>query len=536
MEHFYYTGMPLVSDEVYDHKYRVLQDLEARHRDYLDLSMSPTQTVGSNKGTVPHVTPMLSIQNCWDDKQFMAFIKRVGQDTELVAEPKYDGVAISLTYDKGQLIQALTRGDGYMGESVLRVAKTITSIPTTLPLADTLIIRGELLIHDEDFRQFNLNHKFANPRNLVAGALRQLGEINYNCASLTKLYPYCIEEGPNFTHMEDLALLKSLGFQLHPDILLTKDVTAMLSYYKQKVQHTDPFASDGVVYKVNNHALRIALGNSAKHPRASIAYKFPSKSTTAVIVSIHSSMGRTGVITPIAEIEPVYLDGVKITRSSLFNFNYVADNNIKVGSQVILKRAGGVIPYILDSIDLQPHIKAVIPQYCPGCDSLLLEEKKTLKCCNTDCREIVAQCIVWRASKSIFNIVGCDISTIQELQRTNLIKDFFDLYRLRYEDLIKLRGFSSRKARNLLNSIALRSEVSLVQAIMFLTIPRIGRAGALALARKLTKLADLLTLEISALQDIAGFGTNTCETIRSYLALPHVQTLIQDIEKHVRVS
>lgn len=171
LEHFYHTGTPLVSDEVYDHKYRALQDLEARYRDHLDLSLSPTQTVGANKGAVPHITPMLSLQNCWDDAQFMAFLKRVGPDTELVAEPKYDGVAISLTYDKGQLLQALTRGDGYMGESVLRVIQAVASIPSTLPLTSTLTIRGEVLIHEADFKHANLHHKFANPRNFVAGAL-----------------------------------------------------------------------------------------------------------------------------------------------------------------------------------------------------------------------------------------------------------------------------------------------------------------------------------------------------------------------------
>jgi DNA ligase (NAD+) len=536
LEHFYHTGMPLVSDEVYDHKYRTLQELESLYKEWLDLSISPTQIIGVIAGTVPHLTPMLSIQNCWDSKQFMAFIKRIGQDTDLVCEPKYDGVAISLTYANGQLIQALTRGDGTMGESVLRVVRHIPSIPSAIADIRSIVLRGELLIHNEDFKQFNLTHSFSNPRNLVAGSLRQIDNINQNCLNLIKFYPYGIEDSPYLTHMDDIELLKYLGFQVHRHILHTQDVSAMLEFYHSRLQYKDLFASDGVVYKVNNHARRFTLGNSMKYHKFMIAYKFPSESTTALLIAIHYSVGRTGVITPIAEIEPVVLDGAKITKASLFNFSFIIDRNIKVGSKLVLKRAGGVIPYILDSVDMQPHILAELPTHCPCCSSLLSKYKKASRCMNIDCADIAAQMMLWRASKSIFNIVGCDIGTIQILQKHGLIQHFFDLYKLRYEDLIQLPRFSKRKSTNLLNSIATRSEVSLVQSIMFLAIPGIGRSGSISLSKKITKITDLFRLTIADLQDIEGFGGKTSESIIRYLALPSTYSLIINIEEYVQIS
>lgn len=543
LSHYYLSGFPKVSDGTYDCKYRYLQELEQSHIDILNLSTSPTQNVEGSTGTIPHTAPMLSIKNVWDDEQFLLFFKRVsrvsGKNAKLSCEPKFDGIAVSLTYFDGKLIQALTRGDGYFGESILDVARQLKNLPQQINCQGNLTVRGELLIPHDDFETFNSSdRKFANQRNLVSGALRSSIKPNVACLSLIRFYPYGIYGRNEGYHSENMKILKDLGFDVLKEVLLSDNIDELLAYYHERKSKrlSDNFASDGVVFKLDSLSLQEQMGSSTKAPSFLIAYKFPSRSVRTELLDIAYQVGRTGRVTPVAYLDPVHLEGAVVKKASLFNFKFIIDNNVKVGSQVIVKRAGGIIPCIEGCIDTAPNIKALLPATCPFCQSALRQDSKTGWCPFEDCPERQVQSISWMASRNLLNLSGCDTRTARLLMRKKLIRNFFDLYSIKMDDLRSLESFGERKSRNLMDAIDSRRKISLVSALMMLSIPGVSKSGCISLIGVINsdfkKLSELNEDKLSA---VSGLGPKKRSIILNHLRKDSTLLTIEKIMSHVQI-
>ena len=543
LSHYYLSGFPQVSDGTYDCKYRYLQELEQNHSDILNLSTSPTQNIGGSAGAIPHTIPMLSIKNVWDDEQFLLFFKRVsrvsGKNAKLCCEPKFDGIAVSLTYCDGKLIQALTRGDGYCGESILDVARQLKNLPQQINCQGNLTVRGELLIPHDDFEDLNSsNRKFANQRNLVSGVLRSSTQPNAVCLSLIRFYPYGIYGPKEGYHSENMKILKDLGFDIFKDVLLSDDIDELLTYYYERKSKrlSDNFASDGVVFKLDSISLQEQMGSSTKAPSYLTAYKFPSCSVRTELLDIDYQIGRTGRVTPVASLNPIHLEGAVVKKASLFNFKFIIDNNVKVGSQVIVKRAGGIIPCIEGCIDTAPSIKAILPTTCHFCQSALMQDDKTGWCPFEDCPERQVQLISWMVSRNLLNLPGCDTKTVRLLMRKKLIRNFFDLYSIQIDDLRRLESFGERKSRKLIDAIDSRRAISLVSALMMLSIPGVSKSGCISLIGAIDgdfkKLSGLNEEKLSA---ISGLGPKKRSIILNHLSKYSTLLTIDKITSNVRI-
>jgi len=549
---YYVLDSPVISDEEYDRLLRRLKELEERYN-YI-LPDSPTQRIGAPPlekfEKVRHKEPMLSLDNAFNYEEVREFDRRVkrflgtNEEIEYTIEPKYDGLAIELTYIKGLLEKASTRGDGYEGEDVTQNIKTIKSIPLRIEGGDVpeeIDIRGEVYMNIDEFERLNKEREmageplFANPRNAAAGSVRQLDP---SITAKRRLHLACYGvgaiKGREFSsQMEFIEWLKNKRFPVPAVVKLAKGPQKVIEAIEEisRLREKWPFETDGAVIKVNDFKLQKILGVKTREPRWAIAYKFPAHQATTRILDIKASVGRTGVLTPYAIFEPVRIGGVTVTRSTLHNWDEMERKDIRIGDTVLVERAGDVIPHVVMVIKEKRTGKEKpfpIPERCPECGSRVVREpdEVAVRCININCPAQVQERIIHFASRGAMNIEGLGEKTVELLYSKGLIKNFIDIYRLKKEDLLKLPRFAEKSAQNLIDAIEASKKTTLSRFLYSLGILHVGEYVAKVLARNFKRLEDLYHIKKERLTEIPQIGEKIANSIYDFFNNPeNIKTL-----------
>ncbi|MEN5386802.1 NAD-dependent DNA ligase LigA [Aliarcobacter skirrowii] len=499
---YYVFDEPLASDEEYDLLARECLAFEQKNSNLVNPN-SPNKRVGGyvldsfSKAT--HLSRMWSQEDIFDTKELEDWIKRAlkaGDELEFFIQPKFDGASLNLIYEDGVLKQAITRGDGSVGEDVTHNVLTIHSIPLKIEEKSLIEIRGEVVIKKDDFLKINEERlknseaPFANPRNAAAGSLRQLDS---SITAKRKLYftPWGVGQNSlNFSKTSDLMnYIFSLGFDEAPMQTICKDAVEIEEIYKNMVEKRDSFSMllDGMVIKINNIDTQNSLGYTQKFPRWSCAYKFPAIEKTTKLKDIILQVGRTGVVTPVAIVNPVEIEGAVVERATLHNFDEIQRLDLKINDEIIIIRSGDVIPKITKVLKDRrdgKEIDILKPKECPDCKSELLIEDIMIKCQNLDCPSRVVNSIIYFASKNCLNIDGLGDKIVELLVNEKKIYDILDLYSLKYEDLQNLEGFKEKKINNLLNAIENSKNSELYRVLTSLGIEHIGEVASKAICSK----------------------------------------------------
>jgi len=520
----YYTlDNPLATDEEYDVLYREVVAFE-KENGYIAPN-SPTQRVGGivldEFQKASHLSRMWSQEDIFNDDELEDWIKRASKvidisKTALVCEPKFDGASLNLIYENGVLKQAITRGDGSIGEDVTSNVKTIASIPLSISYKGLIEIRGEVVIKKEDFEAINIQRLadneqvFANPRNAAAGSLRQLDS---SITAKRKLFFQVWGIGANnlefTTYSQMLEYIYSLGFQKPPLFKVCTNFQEIQESYHTILKARDALSMglDGMVIKVDNLLFQDDLGYTVKYPRWSCAYKFPAVEKTTILRDIVLQVGRTGAVTPVAIVEPTLIDGSTVGRATLHNFDEIERLDLKIGDSVIIIKSGDIIPKITKVLSERrdgSERKIIRPTLCPTCGKELLDEGILIKCQNMECPDRVINSIIYFASKNCMNIDGLGNKIVELLVNKGKIKDILDLYSLQYEDLEGLESFKEKKITNLLNSIENTKNTELHRVINALGIEHIGEVASKQLCDRFG--LDILEVNESELLELEGIG------------------------------
>lgn len=552
---YYVLDAPVISDEAYDKIFQELLKLETQYPEFRS-PLSPTQKVGgaplSKFSKVKHSTPMLSLQNVYNATEFSVFFKRwteeLSQGFSLLAEPKFDGLAIELVYRDGALVTASTRGDGETGEEVTENIKTVRSIPLHLrgSFPKVLEIRGEIILFKEDFYKLNEERAqsgeplFANPRNAAAGSIRQLDP---KVAAQRKLdfFPHGVADPrqvPSKTQLELLNFFRSIGLKTHKLYQEVQSLSEVESFY-QKVEaqrESLPYEIDGIVLKLNRFRDQEQLGFIARSPRWAVAYKFKAQEGITRLLDVLFQVGRTGVITPVAVLEPVSIGGVEVKRAGLHNEDQVRALGLKLGDQVVVKRAGDVIPDVVSMIEEKrtgKEKKIVFPHTCPTCDSRLQknEGEVALRCPNIACPARLAEGLKHFCSKRAMNIEGLGDKWIDLLLENRLITHFSSLYDLKKESLLGLERQGEKSAQKLIQAIQASKETTLARFIFALGIPLVGERTAELLAEHFESLDAFLKASDEELEQVEEVGPIVVEKIRAFFKEPHNQDEVRRLIK-----
>jgi DNA ligase (NAD+) len=553
---YYVLDAPVISDAQYDKLLRELQQLE-QERPELITPDSPTQRVGAAPakqfGEVRHKLPMTSMDNAFDEAEARAFDERVrkglatDQDINYTAEPKFDGTSISLRYEGGVLVSAGTRGDGTRGEDVTQNVRTIRTVPLRLHgqgWPKVLEVRGEIVIPKQDFERLNAEQLkqggkvFANPRNAAAGSLRQL-DSRITAARPLRFFPWGLGEvqgGDVPAHYSGVVeKLRDWGFPITSLFRKVRGADGCLKYYAEIGAKRDqlPFEIDGVVYKLDELAARERLGYTARAPRWAIAHKFPAREETTVVEDILASVGRTGVVTPVAVLKPAHVGGVTVTHATLHNQDEVERKDVRIGDTVIVRRAGDVIPEVVGVLpEKRPHLtrKWRMPKTCPQCGSeVVREEGEAAHRCmgGLYCPAQRMGALLHFASRRALDIEGLGEKVVEQLVATGMVKTVADLYRLRQEALAQLERMGDKSAQNLIEQIDKSRTTTLPRLLNALGIPQVGEATALALARHFGDLAPILDADEEQLQEVEGIGPNVAAEIHSFFHQKHNREVIR---------
>ena len=544
---YYVLDSPVISDEEYDRLFRKLRELEERYN-YV-LPDSPTQRIGAPPlekfEKVKHAEPMLSLDNAFSYENVIDFDERVKRllkaegEFEYTVEPKYDGLAIELTYKHGLLYKASTRGDGYEGEDVTQNIKTIKAVPLRIEgvkvIPDVIDIRGEVYMDIEEFEKLNRERElkgeplFANPRNAAAGSVRQL-DPSITASRRLNLACYGIGsyKGISFkSQMEFINWLKEARFPVPALVRLEKGIKKVISVIKglEEKRREFPFETDGAVIKVNDFKLQQLLGAKTREPRWAIAYKFPAHQGTTKIRDIRASVGRTGVLTPYAIFEPVRIGGVTVSRSTLHNWDEMERKDIRIGDTVVVERAGDVIPHVVMVIKEKRTGRErpfTIPEKCPVCGSKVVrpEGEVAVRCINFNCPAQVQERIIHFASRGAMDIEGLGEKNVELLHDRGLIRNFIDLYRLKKEDLLSLPRFADKSATNLINAIEKSKHATLARFLYALGIIHVGEYAAKLLARNFRKLDDLYYVKPERIVRIRQMGEKIARSISDFFNNP----------------
>jgi DNA ligase (NAD+) len=550
---YYVLDSPVISDEEYDQLYHRLKELEERYN-YI-LPDSPTQRIGASPldkfKKVKHTEPMLSLDNAFSYDEVKEFEKRVkrflGTDAviEYTVEPKYDGLAIELTYRDGLLFRASTRGDGYEGEDVTQNIRTIKSMP--LKIAEVskvpaeLDIRGEVYMDIEEFEALNREREqkgesvFANPRNAAAGSVRQLDS---SITAARKLHLACYGigtvKGIEFkSQLEFFKWLAKTRFPIPSVLKLGKGIDEVIHLIREieEKRRTFPFETDGAVIKVNDFELQRLLGVKTREPRWAIAYKFPAHQGTTRIKDIISSVGRTGVITPIAMLEPVRIGGVTVSRSTLHNWDEIERKDIRVGDTVVVERAGDVIPHVVMVIKEKRTGKEKtfhIPEKCPVCGSKIVREEGevAVRCVGLNCPAQVQERIRHFASRGALDIEGLGEKSVELFYSSGLVNHFVDMYRLKKGDLLSLPRFAEKSAQNLIDAIERSKHITLAKFLYALGILHVGEYASKLLAKNFEKLEDLYEISTERIIKIKQMGEKIASSVSDFFKDPeNIKTL-----------
>lgn len=557
---YYVLDDPEISDADYDRLFRELQSLEKEHPEFIQLD-SPTQRVGgaalSAFQKVTHEIPMLSLDNVFNISELTAFRDRIAQrlkintDIDFVCEPKLDGLAISLTYENGELITAATRGDGQVGENVTQNVRTIKSVPLHLlgkHIPKRCEIRGEIFMPKAEFEAMNktleLRHEkpFANPRNAAAGSLRQLDSA-ITAQRPLRFYAYglgILEGDFNFqTHAEILKILHTWGLPVSSEIKTVVGVAECENYYHHilKKRHDLPFEIDGVVYKVNSLTLQESLGFVSRAPRFAIAHKFPAEEKITQVERVELQVGRTGAITPVARLKPVLVGGVTVSNATLHNFDELYRKDIREGDTVIVRRAGDVIPEVVYAlIEKRPlnAKKIPMPITCPVCHSAVIkpEGEAVLRCtAGLYCPAQLRESIKHFASRRAMDIDGLGDKIVDLLVDEKLVRHVTDLYQLDRTALIALPRMGEKSIDHLLSAIEKSKSTTFPRFLYSLGIREVGQATACVLANEFLTLDALMHTDTVRLQEVVDIGPVVSEEIVAFFHEPHNQKLIAELIK-----
>ena len=536
---YYVEDNPQISDTEYDTLYKQLEKLEQEYPEFI-LDDSPTQRVGDRVldefEKVIHKVPMLSLSNTFsieDLRDFDSRISKLSSDDsiEYICELKIDGLAISINYENGKLVSAATRGDGMVGENVTENIKTIFSIPKTLKTKKSFEVRGEVYLPKKSFELLNKEREennevlFANPRNAAAGSLRQLdSKITAKRRLSAFIYSVVGDENINSQKMA-LTVAADLGLPVNPNFKLCKTIDEVVDYIMYWEEHKQdlPYEIDGIVIKVNSYSLQKEIGSTQKSPRWATAYKFPEEELATKLLDIELSVGRTGIITPVAVLNPINISGSTVSKASLHNKDIIDELDIHIGDMVVVKKAGEIIPKVVrvvEELRLDNSEKYVMPNICPSCQSKTFtkEGDPFTRCLNPDCPEQNIRKIIHFASREALNIEGLGDKVVATLYEKGIIKHTIDLFSLDRNKLVELERMGDKSVDNLLNAIENSKQSSLDKVIFALGILNVGKKAGKILAEYYKNLTNFSKATVDELLELPDIGLITAESIVDYLS------------------
>ena len=546
---YYTSDNPSVSDSEYDRLYRELVELETAYPDQV-LADSPTHRVGGKVldgfEKYSHQYPLYSLQDAFSREELEAFDARVRKEVAhptYICELKIDGLSISLTYEKGILVAGATRGDGSIGENITENLKRVKDIPLTLPEELDITVRGECYMPRASFdqvnqaRQENGEPEFANPRNAAAGTLRQLDTAVVAKRNLaTFLYQ---EASPSTRDSQEKVLkhLEQLGFVVNSKRILAENIDEIWDFIQEVGQERDnlPYDIDGVVVKVNDLASQEELGFTVKAPKWAVAYKFPAEEKEAKLLSVDWTVGRTGVVTPTANLTPVQLAGTTVSRATLHNVDYIAEKDIRKDDTVIVYKAGDIIPAVLRVVESKriSEEKLDIPTNCPSCNSDLLhfEDEVALRCINPRCPAQIMEGLIHFASRDAMNITGLGPSIVEKLFAANLVKDVADIYRLKEEDFLLLEGVKEKSASKLYQAIQASKENSAEKLLFGLGIRHVGSKASQLLLQHFHSIENLAQSDPEEVASIESLGGVIAKSLQTYFATEGSEILLRELKE-----
>ncbi|HFT6164929.1 TPA: NAD-dependent DNA ligase LigA [Streptococcus pneumoniae] len=546
---YYTSDNPSVSDSEYDRLYRELVELETAYPEQV-LADSPTHRVGGKVldgfEKYSHQYPLYSLQDAFSREELDAFDARVRKEVAhptYICELKIDGLSISLTYEKGILVAGVTRGDGSIGENITENLKRVKDIPLTLPEELDITVRGECYMPRASFdqvnqaRQENGEPEFANPRNAAAGTLRQLDTAVVAKRNLaTFLYQ---EASPSTRDSQEKGLkyLEQLGFVVNPKRILAENIDEIWNFIQEVGQEREnlPYDIDGVVIKVNDLASQEELGFTVKAPKWAVAYKFPAEEKEAQLLSVDWTVGRTGVVTPTANLTPVQLAGTTVSRATLHNVDYIAEKDIRKDDTVIVYKAGDIIPAVLRVVESKrvSEEKLDIPTNCPSCNSDLLhfEDEVALRCINPRCPAQIMEGLIHFASRDAMNITGLGPSIVEKLFAANLVKDVADIYRLQEEDFLLLEGVKEKSAAKLYQAIQASKENSAEKLLFGLGIRHVGSKASQLLLQYFHSIENLYQADSEEVASIESLGGVIAKGLQTYFATEGSEILLRELKE-----
>ena len=546
---YYTSDNPSVSDSEYDRLYRELVELEKAHPDQV-LPESPTHRVGGKIldgfEKYSHQYPLYSLQDAFSREELDAFDARVRKeldDVTYICELKIDGLSISLTYEQGIFVAGATRGDGSIGENITENLKRVKDIPLSLPEKLDITVRGECYMPRASFDQVNQSRQengepeFANPRNAAAGTLRQLDTAVVAKRNLaTFLYQ---EASPSTRDSQEKVLkhLEQLGFVVNQRRLLAHSMDEVWTFIQEIGRERDqlPYDIDGVVIKVNDLAGQEQLGFTVKAPKWAVAYKFPAEEKEAKLLSVDWTVGRTGVVTPTANLTPVQLAGTTVSRATLHNVDYIAEKDIRKDDTVIVYKAGDIIPAVLRVVESKrvSEERLDIPTNCPSCDSKLLhfEDEVALRCINPRCPAQIKEGLTHFASRDAMNISGLGPSIVEKLFAANLVKDVSDIYRLTEHDFLQLEGVKEKTAQKLYHAIQASKENSAEKLLFGLGIRHVGSKASQLLLQNFHSIESLAQANPEEIANIESLGSVIAQSLQTYFATEGSEILLRELKE-----
>ena len=549
---YYVEDNPQISDTEYDTLYKQLEKLEENHPEYI-LENSPTQRVGDRVldefEKITHKVPMLSLSNTFSTEDLRDFDGRISKlvpdhSVEYICELKIDGLAISIKYEDGRLVSAATRGDGSVGEDVTENIKTIFSIPKVLKDNRTFEVRGEVYLPRKSFELLNSEREsnnevlFANPRNAAAGSLRQL-DSKITAKRRLSAFIYSIVGDDSIVSQENaLNTAKEYNLPVNPNFKLCKNIDEVIDYINYWTEHKKnlPYDIDGIVIKVNSYSTQEEVGYTQKSPRWATAYKFPEEELATKLLDVELSVGRTGIITPVAILDPVVISGSTVSKASLHNKDIIEELDIHIGDMVVVKKAGEIIPKVVRvvrELRTESSTKYTMPNTCPSCgqQTYTKENDPFTRCKNPDCPDQNIRRIIHFASRDALNIEGLGDKVVTTLYEKGIIAHTIDLFSLEREELISLDRMGEKSVDNLLNAIENSKQNSLDKVIFALGILNVGKKAGKILAEKYLNLTNLMNATLDELVNLDDVGQITAESILDYLSDENNIKFINDLIK-----